>query len=82
MSRRAGKPPWPVTLTPKTDEIDLEEVVAHIRAGGFAGLCGVDPDETIDMSVRASNPTAARERAQSLLEPDYAGMFWVGHPML
>lgn len=71
-----------MTLTPKTDDVDLEEVVAHIRAGGFDGLCGVDPDETIDMSIRASNPPAARERAESLLEPDYVGMFRVGHPML
>lgn len=82
MAKRAGKPPWPVTLVPKTDDVDLQEVVDFIRTQGFTGLCGVDPDETIDMSIRASNPTAARERAESLLEPNYTGLFRFGHPML
>jgi hypothetical protein len=76
MARRAGNPPWPITLSPngRTDA-DLHEVVVHIRRSGFAGLCGVDPNDTIDMSIRAKNPQAARARAESLLEPDFVSVF-------
>lgn len=77
MARRTGKPPFEVTLVPKVDGIDLEEVVAHIRRSGFSGLCGVDPDNTIDMSIRAKNPPDAERFARSLLDPDYADLFRV-----
>jgi sugar phosphate isomerase/epimerase len=80
MAKRAGSPPWPVTLTPTTGtDVDLHEVVAHIRQSGFSGLCGVEPDNSsIDMSVRAKNPQAARERTERLLEPNFEGLFTIG----
>lgn len=80
MAKRAGGPPWPVALTPKTGaDVDLHEVVAHIRQSGFSGLCGVEPDNSsIDMSIRAKNPQAAREQAERLLEPNFEGLFTIG----
>jgi hypothetical protein len=75
MARRAGRPPFEVTLIPHSDDLDLQEVVDHIRRGGFSGLCGVDPDNTIDMSIRAKNPPDAERSAHSMLEPDYAARF-------
>jgi len=80
MAKRAGSPPWPVTLIPNTGtDVDLHEVVAHIRQSGFSGLCGVEPDNSsIDMSIRAKNPQAARERAERLLEPSFDGFFTIG----
>ena len=80
MAKRAGSPPWPVELTRKAGtDVDLHEVVAHIRQSGFSGLCGVEPDNSsIDMSIRAKNPQAARERAERLLEPNFEGLFTIG----
>jgi sugar phosphate isomerase/epimerase len=80
MAKRAGSPPWPVALTPKTGtDVDLHEVVTHIRQSGFSGLCGVEPDNSsIDMSIRAKNPQAARDGAERLIAPDYEGLLIIG----
>ena len=80
MAKRAGSPPWPVALTPKPGtDVDLHEVVAHIQQSGFSGLCGVEPDNSsIDMSIRAKNPQAARDRAERLIALDYEGLFIIG----
>jgi len=67
-------------LTPKPGtDVDLYEVVAHIRQSGFSGLCGVESDNSsIDMSIRAKNPQAARDQAEHLVAPDYEGLFIIG----
>lgn len=61
-------------MVPKTDDIDLREVVADFRACGFEGFCGV-AEGAIDLTIHAKNPPDAERQARSLLEPDYAGLF-------